>query len=127
MWIFTKIGFFSVSLAKKGKLSIPGTLQIRARDKQHLELLSNLITDTVGISPAPQILTSGSNRDYQYRMYISQELFAKSILPVLVSQIDYSNFKDAVHANSELQQVDVFSDALLQVWRVMALYGYFAS
>jgi hypothetical protein len=85
MWIFSQYGFYSVVTGRDF-----GTIQLRTRDREHLEKL---------IVAIPSLVESGykivytKDADYQYRLIISKEEWANIVLPKL-GDIDYGNFKN---------------------------------
>jgi hypothetical protein len=104
MWLFTKIGFFSV-VADEGRRDV---LVVRARDKKDLEAL---------VAKKPEIFTEIihlENRDYAWRTFVYQTAFAP-IVSQLVLEIDYTNFKSKVMADQGIEREKVYA----QVWGVM--------
>lgn len=99
MWIFTSVGFISVVRSDIE----PGRLIVRARNIKHLEILL----------PNAEIVHL-PNRDYKYRVFITQEQFTALMLKLSTS-IDYVNFKSSVH---EIK----YRDACHEVWGVMNRY-----
>lgn len=86
MWLMTRHGFFSVTTSPVEK----GRMQIRARSKHDL-----LNLDAVhGIGA--KIIETPPPADYRWRMVVSRETL-EAIVLAEVRQIDYGNFKSAVH------------------------------
>lgn len=109
MWIFTPIGFFSVTQVNRASKSVPeGTLQIRARVKQDLVNLRERYI------PELSEPISLPHRDYPYRAYISREALAP-VMARMIEDIDYSNFKDQVKANQGKERASLYMD----VWSTM--------
>jgi hypothetical protein len=111
MWVFTQDGFVS---AVHGGREHPDRVVVRARDKQSLALLSELV-DT------PIIELDG--RDYEYRVVITKEDFSNWLL-MHVETLDYTNYKDRLWSS----RGDVYHDAASRVWGEMHAvsdkYGY---
>lgn len=104
MWIFTTIGFFSVTEMQEKR----GVLQVRARVRGDLDLLRTKylpeLTKTVELK----------NRDYPYRAYTDPACFSAAMVQI-VHDLTYSNFKN------EVDRVQGRSRELLyaKVWSVM--------
>jgi hypothetical protein len=101
MWLFTQDGFVSTVENKKK----PGTLMVRARDRQSLELVSTLTGEEIVVSPG---------HDYAYRVFVTREQFAEFLVANAYA-IDYGNFKDRVWGT----RGDVWHDAAGSVWAEM--------
>jgi hypothetical protein len=101
MWVFTETGF--VSAVRKPEE--PKFITVRAREKQSLEVLSEL-------SERPIIDTSFG--DYAYRVLVTDEVF-KAWLATSVDMLDYDNFKNRVWDS----RGDEFHHALGKVWSAM--------
>ena len=85
MWLFCKSGFFSaVQHFEK-----PETIHVRARFPGDLERLCQVH----GIEPE---ITETPMNDYRFRMDFPRETWSK-IVAKEAEEIDYSNFKNAVH------------------------------
>jgi len=104
MWLFTKVGFFSISEPREE----PGRIQVRARVEGDLESLRNKylpeLTETVRLQ----------GRDYPYRGYCSKPELSKAVAKIAMD-IDYSNFKNEVEKTQGRPREEVYA----QVWRVM--------
>lgn len=105
MWIFSKTGFVSVVRHK----SQPGKLIVRARVREDLERFAKLL-DTItgerhGIRETP-------GRDYRFRTVATKHAVAQ-VLARQITDIDYTNFKDAVHGDRQRD------DAYLDAWSAM--------
>lgn len=87
MWLFTKVGFFSVVLETyaKGK----PRLMVRARVGKDLDALR------ATYAPKLSATKQEKGRDYPYRAFITHAEFAK-VVAKLVTDIDYGNFKSMV-------------------------------
>lgn len=101
MWVFTQDGFVSAVESDRD----PGTLVVRARDKQSLQMLSDL-------TGAELVELRG--RDYEYRIFISKDQFTDWVA-AQVAAIDYSNFKNRLWQT----RGDVYHDAASHVWGEM--------
>lgn len=124
MWLFTKVGFFSVVEASEDRKEIneltngfkfagaadnDTLLSIRARIEGDLDLLRSAYAPEL----SPTVLL-GPHRDYPYRAYISKEKFAEAMCRAALD-IDYGNFKGMI------MRVFGISRELLyaKVWGVM--------
>jgi len=85
MWLYTKFGFFSVIADANAK----GRLVIRARRKEDL---LNLRTRYL---PSLSKTVTTERSDYRYRAFVTKADF-KRVIPRIVEDITYSNFKDSV-------------------------------
>jgi hypothetical protein len=103
MWLFTTIGFFSVTQSDK-----PGTLQIRARVREDLDNLRAKYLPNLGET----IQLPG--RDYPYRAYASHEEVSQA-MGQMVLDINFSNFKSEVIKTQGLPRELLYA----KVWSVM--------
>lgn len=105
MWIFCKYGFFSAVQ----HIDKPDTLLIRARFKGDLERLRKQFEpcyrEDCKIRETP-------DADYRYRMECPKYAFS-DFLEKLADDIDYPNFKDAVHDGT------VRDTAYMNCWRAL--------
>lgn len=103
MWLFTKLGFFSVVQKQPGE-----TLTVRARLRGDLERLRAEALPELGPT------TEGAGTDYRFRATVPAAAFGRAI-GALAAGIDYSNFK------SEVSRVRGHEAAapLHDVWHVM--------
>jgi hypothetical protein len=106
MWLFTTQGFFSVVR----HTHLPGHLLIRARLREDIERLASLLAKETGRPFVPMVL---SEADYRYRLEVPRADFARAAIR-LVEEIDYPNFKLAVHGEPARDR------AYGRVWSVMA-------
>ncbi|MBQ9874488.1 MAG: hypothetical protein IJM30_08485 [Thermoguttaceae bacterium] len=89
MWLFTKRGFFSaVQNCDDSKL-----IHVRARFKGDLERLCEAYRLEPSVASVP-------GADYPYRMDFPRETWA-SIVKSEAEEIDYPNFKNAVHEGTD--------------------------
>ena len=98
MWIFTKDAFISV-VADKDNPST-GNLLVRARKKEHIETLF----------PCSQVFSIPGS-DYAFRAWVSRDEL-KAVMDREVSELDYTNFKNAIKDRE-------YHDAALDVWWAM--------
>jgi hypothetical protein len=105
MWIFTVYGFYSVSAARNGQVSV------RARVRSHLERLRRRFR-----LRNPIRLTE--NRDYRYRLWMSKQAWA-GILAQLAAEQTWDNFKDAATARIQDKQDIWYVESLHRVWSEM--------
>lgn len=110
MWLFTTVGFFSVTQTQL-KLNSPipaGHLQIRSRVFKDLEVLREKylpeLTETIHIP----------GRDYPYRGFVDKASFSAALVQI-VSDLTYNNFKDEVTVTQGKDRHDLYS----RVWGVM--------
>ena len=92
MWLFTTLGFFSATLYQDSESDpLKPEIQVRARARVDLQ---NLIVRYCRPGDDTEII-EWENRDYPYRIILPQARWVE-ISMLLVSDIDYSNFKDEV-------------------------------
>lgn len=107
MWIFSKIGFFSVVEHKDD----PDLVMVRARYKEDIDRLHHAIMDFSKVDlPVERTL----NADYYFRMTIPKMTWAR-IMEAVAADIDYTNFKNAVHH----MEPGVRAKAYMEVWDAM--------
>ena len=102
MWLFTRRGFYSIVASP----DVPVCVQIRARDKVHLENLA---------IPDAKILETPT-ADYPFRVIVPHG-YAVQLVTLLAQEIDYSNFKDVI--DSQHGADNWFSAACHEVWSVI--------
>lgn len=102
MWLFCKSGFFSAVQ----HVDDPGLIHVRARFKGDLErlCLSHGVKD-VSVEHTP-------GNDYPFRVDFPREAWS-DIVCKEASEIDYKNFKNAVHDGTSRDQ------AYMGVWSTM--------
>jgi hypothetical protein len=105
MWIFTTIGYFSVTADQDSRVP---RLQVRARVRKDLDLLRSSFLPE--LSPTIEL----KNRDYPYRGYCSHEEWAGALVQLSLS-LNYSNFKNEVTRTQGRARHDLYS----RVWGVM--------
>lgn len=101
MWVFTDSGFIS-AVRPSGDHN---NVVVRARDSESLYVLAEM---------AGQIIEHSPDRDYPYRITASNEVFAKFLIDT-VDFMDYTNFKNQVHATRGAD----YAKALSSVWSTM--------
>lgn len=109
MWLFTKVGFFSVvqSSEPQPKLGLDA-LSVRSRIEGDLESLRAAYAPTL----SETVILPG--RDYPYRAYISKEAFAEAMCRAALD-LDYDNFKSMVAKVQGYERAHLYSS----VWGVM--------
>lgn len=110
MWVFTKIGFFSITKARPEEWPNPvpeGSVQVRARVREDLE---NFLEAT---GASVEVIET-YHRDYPYRIFVSPETAAKFLFEY-VEDMDYNNFKNEVAAVQGKARASLYS----KVWSVM--------
>ena len=109
MWIFCKLGFFSAVEHRER----PDNLLIRARFKGDLERLIGAMTkeerELICGNPKVEITPDA---DYRYRMECPKIWFSE-VLREQAEEIDYDNFKNAVHEGTARD------GAYMDVWRAL--------
>ena len=98
MWVFTKSGFISAVYKD-------GTMQVRARDRKSLDVLSKMTGAEIVATPLA---------DYPYRVAVTTDQFAQWAERQAKS-VDYKNFKSEVADTRGYG----FAKALNKVWSAM--------
>ena len=106
MWLFTRHGFYSVVRDKADARLI----QVRARVKDDLELLTRFARQAVGVT-LPSIIST-PDADYAYRIVIEQAVWVR-IASALADDVNYPNFKDEIHGEADRDTT------YLKVWSAM--------
>ena len=101
MWVFTQDGFVSAVESDRE----PGTLVVRARDKESLKMLAEVTNSELVELPG---------RDYEYRIFVTKQQFTDWVAAQIES-IDYSNYKNRLWQT----RGDVYHDAASHVWGEM--------
>mgnify|MGYP000919482379 CR=1 FL=1 len=110
MWIFSKYGFYSI--VKKPYTGEKGNVQIRAR-------LKNDIIKLKEVAGLDHDIKVDEHADYPYRIIVEDADLTK-VMKVLEESIDYSNFKDTVHALDHSAIGKFRNRAYMNVWAEMA-------
>jgi hypothetical protein len=100
MWIYSKIGFFSIVQGKN-----PGEFLVRGRARQDLENLRAFLAE-----PEKSPILTFAGTDYQYRIVVSSEDLAH-LMQTFVGLVDYKNFKAQIRDKS---RHDIYS----RVWSI---------
>ena len=108
MWLITSIGFFSI-VQKPDDIG-KGTLTVRARAKSDLETLRSIYLPNLGE------IVAHAGTDYCYRAKAPQ-LEMSAALSMLISNIDYDNFKNQVKKTQGNARANIYHE----VWH--ALYN----
>ena len=98
MWLMTTRGFYSAVRHRED----PDRVLVRARCRADIDALGDLLAGE------PILL---QDADYAWRIEATREEWQRAVA-VLVEEIDYPNFKDAVGDRAH-------HDAYFQVWDVM--------
>ena len=110
MWIFTRLGFFSVVAHEDH----PDTFMVRARDRQHLANLMRVY----GINGPHNVdgidIVTTPNADYPYRIIVGKGEW-QLVMIRLVDDIDYPNFKASIASGEKL-----YAKLLHEVWGILA-------
>ena len=113
MWIFCRLGFYSIACANSPDGSIDrDTVMIRARQKEHLQ---NLRDRFPALADAEIITTP--NRDYRYRLIVSKQVWVQ-MLSDMAEEQTWSNFKNAVAAYQG-KRGTAYTTALHKIWAIM--------
>jgi hypothetical protein len=97
MWIFSKVGFYSV-VQKPGQ----SYLTVRSRVREDLENLRETYI------PGLSVIMAGGGTDYPYRALISHKHFGNG-LAEMGNDIHYSNFKNEV-ASNDMARANVYGN-----------------
>jgi len=105
MWIFTTFGFFSVVQKKPSD----EFLTVRARDPEDLDRLRERLPEL-----GPTRIEGG---DYCCRASVPRVALS-ACLATLASEIDYDNFKDAVHKSMGRLRADIYHDVWAAAYQI---------
>ena len=106
MWLFTSMGFYSV-VAHRDK---PDHVLIRSRCRADLERLQELASVNYVLLAQREILENAGS-DYRYRI-IAHRRDWEWLVPALMREIVYDNFKNEVHKLGEPARDEMHN----QVW-----------
>ena len=112
MWLVTRVGLLSVVQAGPEPGSKPDALRrlmVRARSRQHLELLKR---DHPVLRSYP-IIESEPHRDYRWRLIVPRATLS-AVVAKMVDGINYANFKSTCASAPELEPG--YIGALHAVW-----------
>jgi hypothetical protein len=109
MWLYTKLGFFSIVYKTPCKKD---ELLVRARCRQDLEALSKKLTESNDFKGK---IIESKDSDYAYRMVVPRSVLAP-FLAELMKNLDYANFKGTIPYNDRLRHAAYFKcwDAMLE-------------
>lgn len=118
MWLFTKYGFYSAVCARRGNGEPgqpldPTRVMVRARLREHLEVLKARFPELLGDCP----IVASAGTDYACRIFVDKAAWSR-IVADLADDIDYGNFKSAVGRHQGADGA-TYTHALSDVWRVM--------
>ena len=107
MWLYTKLGFFSIVHKPPCKKD---ELLVRTRCRQDLEALSKKLSQTTDFKGG---IIESKDSDYVCRMVVPRSVLAPFIAD-LMKTLDYANFKGTIPYNDRLRQ-----DAYFKCWDAM--------
>lgn len=114
MWLFTKLGFYSVVCARldggHGRPD-PNRLMVRSRRVEWLARLQDEFPDVLGVLP----IHESPSADYAARIFVDKIVWAEKVMPKLALMIDYDNFKGELTRSKQHE----YHDACSGVWSVM--------
>ena len=108
MWLFTRYGFYSVSVHDKRQLAV------RARAKKHLEQLRNRLP----FLKRYEILEDRW-KDYRWRLVVPRNVWLDALMTLAVEQ-HWSNFKKEA---ARFCPDKIYDEALHSVWGLMYRAG----
>jgi hypothetical protein len=108
MWLYTKLGFFSIVHKPPCKKD---ELLVRTRCREDIEVLSEKLSQT---SDFKGTIIESPNSDYAYRMVVPRSILAP-FMAGLMEELDYGNFKATLPSSDRLRH-----DAYLKCWRAMS-------
>lgn len=112
MWLFTQYGFYSVV----SDFNQPGAVIVRARSREHLELIKSRFDGLDWLKGREIIETP--HADYRFRMSVSRTGWGL-ICQWLTEEIDYPNFKQRVYDRNGRCE---YTHALSDVWETMFMH-----
>jgi len=107
MWLYTKVGFFSVVAPENPSSDGREYLVVRARVRKDLENLGEKYLPNLG-----NIIETKTS-DYRFRAIVPKAEFGM-VMYKIVKDIDYPNFKDAVKKEQGEKRAHVYGS----VWAV---------
>jgi hypothetical protein len=115
MWLFTRYGFFSVSVQQ-------GKTFVRARHASHLSnLMKRFEKMFVPFTSVPTAIIATPEADYHFRIIVPRKVWNKIAFELAAEQ-EWSNFKKEAEEflkPQELLENDMYLGALHRVWDVM--------
>lgn len=109
MWLLTPIGFFSI-VQKPGDKEA-GTLTVRSRVRKDLETLKAEHLPELGE------IKESLDTDYRYRAVAPKEAVSRAA-GRLVTDLNYSNFKNEVARRQGYERADVYGDVWQALYRL---------
>jgi hypothetical protein len=108
MWLFTRYGFYSISV-------YDGKFTVRARLRKHLTVLQRRfpVLSKYQVEVMPE-------RDYRYRLYVDRDVW-ENLVCELTREQTWGNFKSEV---ARFGGRDEYERALHEVWEVMHRLQY---
>jgi hypothetical protein len=107
MWLYTKLGFFSIVHKPPCKKD---ELLVRTRCKEDLEVLSQKLSQT---SDFKGVIIESTDSDYAFRMVVPRSILAP-FMASLIENLDYKNFKATIPYNDQARH-----EAYFRCWEVM--------
>jgi len=111
LWVFTTRGFFSIVEHKKD----PNRLLIRARVRKDIDNIKMLFEE-LGLEVSDVV--ENVSFDYRYRVFADRSDWA-SVIIQLITDMGYTNFKNAVYEKDSLEIRDKRHEAYLDIWAIM--------
>jgi hypothetical protein len=107
MWLYTKLGFFSIVHKPPCKKD---ELLVRARCREDLEALSKKLSQNSNFDGT---IIESEDSDYSYRMVVPRSILA-TFMAGLMETLDYRNFKATIPYNDQARH-----EAYFKCWEVM--------
>jgi len=107
MWLYTKLGFFSIVHKPPCKKD---ELLVRTRCREDLEALSKKLAQNSNFCGT---IIESEDSDYAYRMVVPRSILA-TFMAGLMEKLDYRNFKATIPFNDQLRH-----EAYFKCWEVM--------
>jgi len=111
LWLFTTKGFFSIVEHKKD----PNRVVIRARVRKDIDNIK-MLCEELGLEVSD--VEENVSFDYRYRVFASRIDWA-SVMTQLITDMDYTNFKNAVFDVDSPKVRDRRHEAYLDIWAIM--------
>jgi hypothetical protein len=111
LWVFTTKGFFSIVEHKKD----PNRVVIRARIRKDIDSIKMLFEE-LGFEVSD--VEENVSFDYRYRVFASRSDWA-SVMIQLITDMGYTNFKNAVHEADAPEIKDKRHEVYLDIWAIM--------
>ena len=111
MWVFTTKGFFSIVEHKND----PNRVVIRARVRKDIESIKMLFEE-LGLEVSG--VEENVSFDYRYRVFARRIDWA-SVMAQLITDMGYTNFKNAIYETDSLEIRDKRHEAYLDIWAIM--------